>query len=121
MFDEDEEQNESTTWLVSFDTDGFEAIINVTEAYMEEAMEALVSDNFKSKLDSTLMAMKLRARFNAQRNPQIYTFVSSGEIDEETLRMVADENPQFLADWIRLHGSRIYGEKMVKDKRKINL
>ena len=115
MFD-----NGSQTWLAYFDTDGFETFINVNDAYMEESMQALIEDNFKSKLGSTLSMMQMRGRFNPQRRPRIYSFNTEEGIDEENLWALAEENPQFLADWIIEHGTIIYGEKQTQ-KRKIDL
>lgn len=108
------EDDESNLWLVSFDIEGFEAIINVSEAYIDESMEALVNDDYKSKLGSTYHMMEFRARFNEQRRPQIYTFRASSDITEETLRNLANENPQFLADFVRENGKKLYGSESTR-------
>ena len=72
-----DENAESITWIAYFDTNGFETFINLTDAYYKEAMDALINEDYKSELGSMLLNMKLRAQFNGQRTPQIWslTFV----------------------------------------------
>lgn len=99
---------ESNIWIAYFDTDGFEGIFNVTEDAQSAMLDKLSGGSGESKIP--LNQMMLRARFNGHRHPEIWTFNASAEIDEESLRMSADDNPQWLADWIRTHGTQIGGE-----------
>lgn len=59
--------------------------------------------------------MILRARFNPQRCPQIWSFRSN--VSEDTLWSIATESPQALADLIKSHGEKVFGE--VPQKRVI--
>lgn len=103
---------EGKQWLVYWDTSGFEGIINVGEHLEKEAFDLLVNDKRSGQsISSVYNMMTMRARFNPQRSPEIWTFTSNEDITEETLREVADLDPQWLVDWIRSNGHCMFGSK----------
>jgi hypothetical protein len=61
--------------------------------------------------------MILRARFNEQRNYEIYTFHTS--IKEEDLIREFEERPQVIVDAIRRVGKKLYGVEKSKGKNVI--
>jgi hypothetical protein len=50
--------------------------------------------------------MIMRAKFNPQRFPEIWTFQS--EVDLKTLIKYSKDLPQELVDLIREHGTKVY-------------
>ena len=50
----------------------------------------------------------MRARFNPQRNYEIWTFNTTEELDKLTLWSYAEVNTQALVDMIRARGKRLY-------------
>jgi hypothetical protein len=108
-------------WLTYFDSDGFECFINVDQKMEKEAYDLFVNDQrSEQSLGSMFSNMKLRARFNSQRKPEIWTFNADNDFDEDTLWSAADADAQWLADWIRKHGTQHVGETpYTKTKQKI--
>ena len=94
-------------YLAYFDNLGFECVYNITALESEYVMAALADEQYQ--LPFNLKAMKMRARFNGQRNPEIWFFNVSEDLTEEDVRAMAKESPQALADFIRANGKNIYG------------
>jgi hypothetical protein len=116
---EEEAEAESNIFLAYFDTDGFEGIMNVTESKMDLAHDLLVNgESTKPDASKVYGMMTMRARFNPQRFPEIWTFRVSPGITEEHVREMAESNPQYLADFVRKNGTQLYGSK--PEKRRIN-
>jgi hypothetical protein len=74
----------------------------------------IMRDNMIKKLSGEteesipLEQMKLRARFNSHRHPEIWTFNAVDDIDQPTLEQWADDAPQAFADWVRANGTAMY-------------
>ena len=94
----------SRLYLAYFDSLGFECVLDCTE-YDRKAMWASLSDK---KIDNEipLHQMIMRARFNPQRFPEIWTFHS--EVDIDTIIKYTKDMPQEMADLIREHGTKVY-------------
>lgn len=112
---EDEEITTGSTYLAYWDCLGFEGIFNLTEEHSKAVMAALAGTEYKPEFN--LNYMVLRARYNSQRDPEIWTFNVSGEVSMEDVQTMADENPQALVDFIRKHGQPYYRGDRVKQKR----
>lgn len=107
----------SNTWLVYFDSDGFECIMNVSQIMRDNMVKKLSGEPQQS---IPLQQMELRARFNTQRCPEIWTFTATEDIDQQALDQWADEAPQQFADWVRANGTSIGNNKpYVKNKNRI--
>lgn len=91
-------------FIAMFDCNGFECIINITTDERKHFLSALKNEEFKT--DIPLQQMMLRARYNPQRSPEIWSFIST--VSEESLLDIACESPQALVDLIRSHGVAIY-------------
>lgn len=103
---------EGKQWLVYWDNTGFEGIVDVGAHLEQEAFDLLVHEKRQQQSVSSIYnMMTMRARFNPQRFPEIWTFTSTEDITEESLREVADRDPQWLVDWIRKHGTKMYGDR----------
>lgn len=99
------------TFMAYFDTLGFEWIVNVTD-YEKKVMWASLKGETKFDLPVPRYAI-LRAQANPQRFPEIWLFTS--DVSQKELVELSDENPQGLADLIRLHGRSIFVTPRQKD------
>lgn len=109
---EDEEKTEQfRMYVASWDSLGFEAIIDITKMERDSLMAALKNETAPNP-NSILRNMILRARFNPQRFPQIWSFKSN--ISEDSLWEYAKSQPQSLADLIKSNGEKVFGDPVQK-------
>lgn len=95
-----------SNFVAYWDSLGFEFIINTTKRDHQSLMCDLKGE---PKPNTNWMHMSLlRAKFNPQRNPQIWGF--SSEMSEEELIEISKESPQELANLIKELGWKHYGE-----------
>ena len=71
-------------FLLSWDCEGIEAVINVTNYEKETAWALLQDQQPKSNLNSIVQQLLLRARYNPQRHYEIYTMTAVDSISEMT-------------------------------------
>lgn len=94
-------------FLLSWDQEGFECVQDITAHHpdnwdKEQLMGALKHGKVtKNPILSQLSAMTLRARFNSQRNPEIYIIGADDNIDIDAIRVWSETDPQGLVDWTR--------------------
>ena len=98
-------------YLAYFDNLGFECVYNITALESEFVMSTLADEQYQ--LPFNLEAMMMRARFNGQRNPEIWFFNVDENLSEEDVRDMAETSPQFLADFIRANGKSVYSNVSV--------
>lgn len=91
-------------YLAYFDTLGFECVLDLT-SYDKKAMWAALSDKTIPN-EIPLHQMILRAKFNPQRFPEIWTFQS--ELDLEDILCYTKDMPQEMADLIRQNGTKVF-------------
>lgn len=91
-------------YLAYFDTLGFETVMDITD-YDKKAMWASLG-NKEIPNEIPLHQMIMRAKFNPQRFPEIWTFQS--ELDLESILRYTTDMPQQMADLIREHGSKVF-------------
>jgi hypothetical protein len=101
-------------FLISWDTNGIEAIVPIGNMREENIAAKLSGENPPHAIGSIYTAITMRARFNPQRSPQIWGINVDDEIDENTLRKIADTTPQVLVDLVKEKGVMFYGDKMQK-------
>jgi hypothetical protein len=94
----------SRLYLAYFDSLGFECVLDLTD-YDRKAMWASLADK-KINNEIPLHQMIMRARFNPQRFPEIWTFHS--EVDINTIIKYTKDMPQEMADLIREHGTKVF-------------
>jgi hypothetical protein len=95
-------------FVAYFDSLGFECIVDVTSYERKKLLATIKGDGDKLK-PFNMHHLMMRARFNPQRNPEIYLFTS--DVDQATLWQLAEEDPQAMADLIRKHGHCIWKTK----------
>ena len=108
--------SKSRVYICMWDENGFETLKDCSSWERESLLNTIAGKEL-SKPPVNLQALTMRARFNPQRNYEIYTFNTTEELDEETLWRYADENPQALVDMIRDRGKRLYGEPATTEPR----
>lgn len=91
-------------YLAYFDTLGFECVLDLT-SHDKKAMWASLS-NKTIPNEIPLHQMILRAKFNPQRFPEIWTFQS--ELDLEDILCYTRDMPQSMADLIRENGTKVF-------------
>jgi len=99
----------SKYFLISFDSEGFECIQDITDYHPEnfklKQAEHFLStgDKLKNPLSQQITSMEMRARFNPQRNPGIYVIKADTSFTETDIKQWAESSPQEAADWVREH------------------
>ena len=94
-------------FLLSWDQEGFECIQDITAQHpdnwdKEQLLLALKHNKVnKNPIFGQLSAMTLRARFNSQRNPEIYIIGAEDNMDVDAIRAWSETDPQALVDWVR--------------------
>lgn len=106
------------TFVFSWDMTGIEAIIPVDDYdhYEQEATWAVLNDEVpvRNPLTSTIQHLILRARYNAQRNYEIYSVTCEEDMTVEQWRTLWEESPQEMADLIRARGQKILSDRPSK-------
>jgi hypothetical protein len=99
------------TFIFYWDCNGIESIIDCSDldSYKEhQSFNILAGDQKKPyKHESTLGFLILRARYNPQRSPEIYSIVCDDEMDYKFWQNAWQESPQEIADLIRERGTKI--------------
>jgi hypothetical protein len=102
----------SNLFLLSWDSNGLEAVINITDHEKEAAWATLKDEDTPTNLSSMVRHLMLRARANPQRNYEIYTIGVSVGITEEDVRNMFDNDPQGSANLVRDRGNKIYSDRV---------
>lgn len=102
-------------FIAYWDCNGFECVVDIT-SYERHKLLADIKGARSPASPVNLLYLTMRARFNPHRSPEIWIFTS--EIEEATLKQVAEEQPQVLADLIRIHGKNLYKNKATEAKIK---
>jgi hypothetical protein len=102
------------TFIAYWDCNGFECVVDITSYERHKLLADIKGDIIVAPVNPFHLIM--RARFNPQRSPEIWIFTS--EVEEATLKQLAEEQPQMLADLIRSHGKNLYKDKATEAKIK---
>lgn len=114
-------------FLTSWDSEGFECVQDITQFHEDnwekkELIEILKGEKERSSpnpLMQQLTSMKLRARFNSQRFPEIYAFKSEDDIQESQIKEWSNTDPQGLVDWIRKNGICVVSHRRTEERVQI--
>ena len=99
--------SKARVYICMWDENGFEVIKDCTSWERESFLNTIAGKELKPA-PVNLHTLTLRARFNPQRNYEIWTFNTTEELDEDTLWSCAYDNPQGLVDMIRDRGKQLY-------------
>jgi hypothetical protein len=106
-------------FLISWDVQGIEAVINITEIDKEATWAVLRDEKPAQSLSTLVNAVMLRARYNSQRHYEVYTITVEESITEEDIREWFDHSGQSAADLIRKRGHKIYSNRINIEKANI--
>lgn len=103
----------TNAYLFMWNQFGIEAIVPITQyenQYKLDMWEIIKGNEpGKNPLDDIMSMMLLRARFNPDRNYEIYAIDCDEDITEEYWASLWDNNPQIAADLIREKGVCFHG------------
>lgn len=108
--------SKTRVYICMWNEHGFE-ILKDFSSWERESLLNTIAGKELSPPPVNLTAMVMRARFNPQRNYEIWTFNTEEQLDEETLWRYADKNPQALVDMIRDRGKRLYANGKNTEQR----
>lgn len=110
--------SKTNNYLAMWDCYGLEALYNLTEYSSKCTYNTLMEIPLPP--DIPINALMLRARFNPQRNYEIYTFSVEENVTEDELREAFEVNPQFIVNHIRKNGYKHWSDAITDhDKRTI--
>ena len=102
----------STQWVVLFDNEGLDSLIPWGDIAQDRILEKLSGGNTKAENPQHIVSrLMLRARFNPQRFPEVWTYQSEEDIPYDEMRSLWEANPQYMADLIRVKGDQLFGDK----------
>jgi hypothetical protein len=90
-----------------WDCYGLESIVDVSGKRQKSTMATLSGGNIKHPTCPEFFHMSMRARFNPQRNYEIYAVVCDPEITKDYIEMMFEENAQAAVDFIRDRGTKL--------------
>lgn len=102
-------------FLLMWDCYGLETIADYTE-YSEAKTWAALQDKTCDAKFPSLNSLMMRARYNSQRNYEIYAVEAVDGITKEDLVNLFNENPQYAAEIIRERGYKIYSDRATTDR-----
>ena len=102
----------SNLFLVSWDCNGIEACLNITDYEKETTWALLSSEDPPARLSSIVNHLMMRARANSQRHYEIYTMNVAEGISEDDVFEMFKNDPQGSADLIRDRGNKIYCDRV---------
>ncbi|WP_396189378.1 hypothetical protein [Flavobacterium sp.] len=108
----------TTLFLLSWDCNGLESVISVTENE-KQVMWAKLQDKPPPTLNGLYTALLLRARYNSQRHYEIYSIRVEDTITEQDIREQFAANPQGMAELIRERGNKLYSDRLDQKTTKI--
>lgn len=112
--------------LASWDSEGFECLQDITHFHPDAFEKGQLIDILSGKepgknpLGQQISHMKLRARFNTHRTPEIYVFTTNDDIDFKDVEDWMIGDPQSLVNWVRKnHAVKIHSDYNPKKHRAI--
>jgi hypothetical protein len=105
-------------FVFSFSSEGFEAIVNLTEIDQAEVMAKMADEKPTTTVSSILGMMQMRSRFNQQRNMEVWLVKLEEDVTEEYLTRLSETDPQAAAEIAR-QGTRVDGVDRTPTTRKV--
>ena len=106
-------------FLLSWDQEGLESCINVTELDRKRMWDILADRPQQGRghdINSIVNAITLRARYNSQRHYEVYTVLVDSTVTAQDLRDMFEQDPQGAAELIRARGNRIHSDRRNSQK-----
>jgi hypothetical protein len=106
--------NGNSKFLAMWDCNGLECLFDITDLEADAMMAGLKNEKFKMPFNLSMLMM--RARTNSQRSYEIYIFEVEGEVSEDEMIEMFDNNPQYFAELIREKGNKVYSDYTSKKR-----
>ena len=128
MISEDSNDFEtSKTYVLSWDCEGLESVICISDIAKEETWQALKKDHAQDdnlsgrtqSVTSIVSMLAMRAKFNSHRFYEIYAIDVDDGITSDDIKDWFESAPQEMADLIRKRGRKLYSDR--RDKRRIRI
>lgn len=113
-----------STFILSWDCNGLECcrditnLIKTSNQFERESLFERIKNPDQEPVNDALNEvgkfvhyLQLRARFNPQRNYEIYMVHTVAGIGEQDLKEMFNTNPQGSADMIRVQGVKLYSDR----------
>ena len=105
--------SKQNVFAIMWDCNGLEAVEQVPDPALTTF--AVLQDREPPR-PPNLNTWALRARFNTQRNYEIYIVHATPEITQEDIREMFEANPQTAADTIRRLGHKFYSDRATQPR-----
>ena len=108
----------SRTFAMMWDCYGLEALTDCTEVLQQHTWAELAGrDRRQLPQPPDLRMWEMRARFNPQRNYEIYVLTTDDTVTGDDLRQAFEDAPQHMADTVRARGTPIYSARDTSRER----
>lgn len=98
------------TFLLSWDCLGLEYIEDITQEEKQQLWSVLKGESVKQTIP--LNYLLLRAKYNPQRNYEIYIVTATEGVTKEDFVEAFKNSPQGAAEIVRQHGSKVFSNKL---------
>lgn len=109
----------TNAFIFSWDCHGIESIVPISQYEhidRDNTMRILREQSVvRSPLNSIIQSLMLRARYNPQRNYEIYAIDCDASLDEEFWKNQWQDYPQETADLIREKGHKLYSDRQTRE------
>jgi hypothetical protein len=109
----------TNAFIFSWDIHGIESIVPISQYEhidRDNTMRILREQSVvRSPLNSIIQSLMLRARYNPQRNYEIYAIDCDKSLDEEFWKNQWQDYPQETADLIREKGHKLYSDRQTRE------
>jgi hypothetical protein len=105
--------SKENVFAVMWDCNGLEAVEQVPDPALSTFA---VLQGREPPQPPNINMWTLRARFNTQRNYEIYIVHATPEITREDIRNMFEADPQTAADTIRRLGTRFYSDRATQSR-----
>lgn len=112
-FEDDEDSGRNGFFAIMWDCYGLEAVARIPDP--ADRTFALLKGVEPPAMPNINM-WELRARFNTQRNYEIYLITATPGIGEDDIRKMFEADPQGSAETIRRIGQKFFSDRETKDR-----
>ena len=114
-------------FLAFWCAEGIEHLTEITHAAPEnvgpEQMQAAILgesyDDPSKDVASMVQAMRMRGRFNPQRQYELWGFTTDDDVEFHDITSWADRDTQSFVDWVRKNGTSFLDDRIQEPTRKI--
>ena len=120
----------TNTFIVSWDCEGLESCVDLTKMMIrsnkidkENLFERIKNPDevpanaATSEINGIVHRMQLRARYNPQRNYEIYLIDTANNISDKDLVQMFTDSPQASAELIRERGNKLYSDRRTTERK----